>query len=104
MLRGTGASAGVVTGPARVTLSQDDFGRIEPGDVIVCPSSNPSWVPVFTIAAGLVTNTGGVLSHAAVVAREFGLPAVVGTGDATTRIADGRLVEIDGTTGIVRLL
>ena len=104
VLRGTGASAGVVRGPARVMLTQDEFGRIEPGDIIVCPSSNPSWVPVFTIAGGLVTNTGGVLSHAAVVAREFGLPAVVGTVDATTRIADGRLVEIDGTAGIVRLL
>jgi rifampicin phosphotransferase len=103
-LSGKGASAGVVRGPARITLSQDDFGRIQPGDIIVCPSSNPSWVPVFTIAGGLVTNTGGVLSHAAVVAREFGLPAVVGTGDATTRIADGRLVEIDGTAGTVRLL
>ena len=104
MLNGKGASAGVVSGPARITLSQDDFGRIQPGDIIVCPSSNPSWVPVFTIAGGLVTNTGGVLSHAAVVAREFGLPAVVGTGDATTKIADGRLVEIDGTAGTVRLL
>jgi pyruvate,water dikinase len=103
-LTGKGASAGVVRGPARVTLSQDDFGRIQPGDIIVCPSSNPSWVPVFTIAGGLVTNTGGVLSHAAVVAREFGLPAVVGTGDATTRIADGRMLEIDGTAGTVRLL
>jgi pyruvate,water dikinase len=104
VLNGKGASAGVVRGPARVTLSQEDFGRIQPGDIIVCPSSNPSWVPVFTIAGGLVTNTGGVLSHAAVVAREFGLPAVVGIGDATTRIADGRLVEIDGTAGTVRLL
>ncbi len=104
VLKGTGASAGVVRGPARVTLSQDDFGRIEPGDIIVCPSSNPSWVPIFTIAGGLVTNTGGVLSHAAVVAREFGLPAVVGTGDATARIADGREVEIDGVAGTVRLL
>ena len=103
-LKGTGASAGVVRGPARVTLSQDDFGRIEPGDIIVCPSSNPSWVPIFTIAGGLITNTGGVLSHAAVVAREFGLPAVVGTGDATTKIADGRQVEIDGTAGTVKLL
>jgi rifampicin phosphotransferase len=103
-LKGTGASAGVVQGPARVTLSQDDFGRIKPGDIIVCPSSNPSWVPIFTIAGGLVTNTGGVLSHAAVVAREFGLPAVVGTGDATTKIADGRQVEIDGTAGTVKLL
>ena len=104
VMLGTGASPGIVRGPARVTLSPADFGRIRAGDVIVCPSSNPSWVPVFTLAAGLVTNTGGILSHAAVVAREFGLPAVVGTGDATTRIADGRHVEIDGTTGSVRLL
>ena len=104
VLLGTGASAGVVRGPARITLSPEDFGRIRAGDVIVCPSSNPSWVPVFTIAAGLVTNTGGILSHAAVVAREFGLPAVVGVSDATTKIADGREVEIDGTSGSVRLL
>ena len=104
LLRGTGASAGIVRGPARVTLTPTDFARLRPGDIIVCPSSNPSWVPVFTVAGGLVTNTGGVLSHAAVVAREFGLPAVVGTGDATTRIPDGALVEIDGTLGTVRLL
>ena len=104
VLKGTGASAGVVRGPARVVLDQDGFGRIQPGDIIVCPSSNPSWVPVFTVAGGLVTNTGGVLSHAAVVAREFGLPAVTGTVDATTRITDGRLIEIDGTAGTVKLL
>ena len=103
-LRGTGASVGIVRGPARVTLTQADFEAVQPGDIIVCPSSNPSWVPLFAIAGGLITNTGGVLSHAAVVAREFGLPAVVGTGDATTRIADGRLVELDGSSGIVRLL
>lgn len=103
-IRGVGASAGVVRGAARVTLSPADFDRIQPGDIIVCPSSNPSWVPLFAVAAGLVTNTGGVLSHAAVVAREFALPAVVGTGDATLRIPDGRLIEIDGTTGSVRLL
>jgi pyruvate,water dikinase len=104
VLKGTGASAGVVRGPARVVLDPDGFSRIQPGDIIVCPSSNPSWVPVFTVAGGLVTNTGGVLSHAAVVAREFGLPAVTGTVDATARIADGRLVEIDGTAGTVKLL
>ena len=103
-LRGTGASGGIVRGPARVALSPADFGRIQPGDIIVCPSSNPSWVPVFVIAGGLVTNTGGVLSHAAVVAREFGLPAVVGIAGATDQIADGREVEIDGTRGIVRML
>ncbi len=103
-LRGTGASAGVVRGRARLVKSQEAFGAVQPGDIIVCPASNPSWVPVFTIAGGLVTNTGGVLSHAAVVAREFGLPAVVGVVGATDKIADGRLVEIDGTTGTVRLL
>jgi rifampicin phosphotransferase len=103
-LRGTGASAGTVRGTARLVLGQDAFATVQPGDIIVCPSSNPSWVPLFAIAGGLITNTGGVLSHAAVVAREFALPAVVGTGDATSRIADGRLVELDGTSGIVRLL
>jgi phosphohistidine swiveling domain-containing protein len=103
-LKGTGASAGVVRGTARVVLDQDGFAAVQPGDIIVCASSNPSWVPLFAIAGGLITNTGGVLSHAAVVAREFGLPAVVGTGDATGRIADGRPVELDGSSGIVRLL
>ena len=78
--------------------------EFQPGDIIVCPASNPSWVPVFAIAGGLVTNTGGVLAHAAVVAREFGLPAVVGVTGATTLIPDGQMVEIDGTAGTVRLL
>ena len=103
-LRGTGASPGIVRGQARVALGPEDFGRIQPGDIIVCPSSNPSWVPVFAIAGGLVTNTGGVICHAAVVAREFGLPAVVGVTDATELVADGRQVEIDGGRGIVHLL
>jgi phosphohistidine swiveling domain-containing protein len=103
VLRGTGASAGVVRGPARVVHGPDDFGRVGPGDIMVAPSSNPSWVPLFTIAAGLVTNTGGVLSHAAVVAREFALPAVVGVANATALIREGQIVELDGTTGHVRL-
>lgn len=103
-LTGTGASAGVVRGTARVALGPEDFPRIGRGDIIVCPSSNPSWVPVFAIAGGLVTNTGGVLAHAAVVAREFGLPAVVGVAGATSRIRDGQTIEIDGTAGTVRLL
>ena len=104
IVRGTGASAGIIRGPARVVLGPDDFERVRPGDIIIAPSSNPSWVALFTIAGGLVTDTGGVLSHAAVVAREFALPAIVGTGDATTRITDGQTVELDGTTGYVRLL
>jgi phosphohistidine swiveling domain-containing protein len=103
-LRGTGASAGIVRGPARVTLGAEGFDRIRPGDIIVSPSTTPSWVPVFTVAAGLVTNTGGILAHAAVVAREFGLPAVVGVAGATSRIPDGAVIEIDGTAGTVRFV
>ncbi|HET8787041.1 MAG TPA: PEP-utilizing enzyme, partial [Candidatus Limnocylindrales bacterium] len=103
-LRGTGASTGIALGTARVVLGASDFGKVRPGDVIVAPSSNPSWIPLFTIAGGVVTNTGGVACHAAVVAREFGLPAVVGLGDATTRIPDGAIVELDGSTGHVRIL
>ena len=103
-LTGVGGSAGVARGPARVAIGPEDFARVQPGDIIVCPASNPSWVPVFAIAGGLVTNTGGVLAHAAVVAREFGLPAVVGVTGATTLIPDGQMVEIDGTAGTVRLL
>ncbi len=103
-LRGTGASAGIVRGTARIVLGPADFGRVAAGDIVVAPSSNPSWVPLFGIAGGLLTDTGGVLSHAAVVAREFALPAVVGLGDATTRITEGATVELDGTTGLVRLL
>ena len=103
-LRGTGASGGTYRGTARVVLGPADFGKVQRGDVIVAPSSNPSWLPLFSIAGGLLTNTGGVACHAAVVAREFGLPAVVGLGDATTRIPDGAMVELEGTTGYVRIL
>jgi pyruvate,water dikinase len=103
-VRGTGASGGIARGPARIVVDQSAFGNVQPGDIIVCPSSNPSWVPLFAIAGGLVADTGGVLSHAAVVAREFGLPAVVGTREGTAKIADGRLVELDGSSGVVRLL
>lgn len=102
-LRGTGASAGVGRGIARLVRGPDDFDRVSPGDIVVATASNPGWLPLFAIAGGFVTDTGGVLSHAAVVAREFGVPAVVGTRDGTRRIADGSKIEIDGTTGIVRL-
>jgi phosphohistidine swiveling domain-containing protein len=103
ILRGTGASAGIVRAVARVVVGPADFERVHPGDIVVARASNPGWVPLFTIAGGFVTDTGGVLSHAAVVAREFGVPAVVGTGDATSRIPDGQIIEIDGTTGYVRI-
>ncbi len=103
VLRGIGASAGISRGPVRVVLTPEGFGRVQPGDVLVCPASEPSWVPLFGIIAALITNTGGVTSHAAVVAREFGVPAVVGVRDATQRLRDGQHVEVDGTAGVVRL-
>ena len=103
-LRGVGASPGKVRGRARVVTSPDDLERVKPGEILVTVAANPSWVPLFGIISGLVTNTGGVLSHAAVVAREFRVPAVVGTGEATRRIRDGQQVELDGTSGEVRLL
>ena len=80
---------------------RDDFGRIRAGDVLVCATTTPSWTPLFTSIAGLVTDTGGILCHAAVVAREYGLPAVVGTEEATARIADGDRIEVDGDAGEV---
>jgi pyruvate,water dikinase len=104
VLRGIGASAGVVRGRARVVAGAEEFGRIGHGDIIVCHASNPSWVPVLAIAAGLVTDVGGLLSHAAVVAREFGLPAVVGVRGALLTIQDGREIEVDGIAGTVRLV
>jgi pyruvate,water dikinase len=77
---------------------------MRPGEVLVCRSSNVSWVPLFTIAAAVVTDVGGSLSHAAVVAREFGVPAVVGTGNACDTLRDGQLIEVDGDRGTVRSL
>ncbi len=102
MVKGSAASAGKATGPARVVLSTADFAKVGGGDILVCPSSNPSYVPLFGVIAGLVTDTGGVTSHAAVVAREFGVPAVVGTRNATKSFADGDLIEVDGFKGEVR--
>jgi pyruvate,water dikinase len=80
----------------------DDFKKMKPGDVLVCRSSNVSWIPLFTIAGAVVADVGGALSHAAVVAREFGVPAVVGVGVAFERLRDGMIVEVDGDRGTVR--
>ena len=101
VLRGTPASAGRAVGTARVIAGVADFGRLEAGDVLVCATTTPAWTPLFASAAALVTDTGGILSHAAIVAREYGLPAVVGCDVATTAIRDGTRVEVDGETGRV---
>ena len=104
VIAGVPASPGVRRGRARVVRHAADFDKMRPGDVLVCPSSNVSWVPLFTIAAAVVTDVGGALSHAAVVAREFGVPAVTGCGAATETLRDGQLVEVDGDRGTVRPL
>ncbi|MEK6207979.1 MAG: PEP/pyruvate-binding domain-containing protein, partial [Chloroflexota bacterium] len=103
VLKGVSASPGVVRGPARL-LGDGDFARLRPGDVLVCRSTNASWVPAFTIAAAVVTEIGGSLSHAAVVAREFGVPCVVATSVALSTLTDGEPLEVDGAAGTVRRL
>jgi pyruvate,water dikinase len=89
---------------ARIVRSLDEADRLAPGDVLVAETTTPPWTPLFATLAAVVTDTGGVLSHCAVVAREYGMPAVVGTGDGTDRIPDGAAVEVDGDAGVVRII
>ncbi|MEV0146128.1 MULTISPECIES: PEP/pyruvate-binding domain-containing protein [unclassified Nonomuraea] len=100
-LTGTPGSHGTATGAARIVRGPGDFARVRPGDILVCPCTDPAWTPLLRIAAGVVTETGGVLSHAAIVAREHAIPAVLGIPDATRRLHDDTLVTIDGSTGTV---
>jgi len=104
VLQGTGASDGTGDGPARIVLGHDDFRRVRPGDVVVTTTTTPAWTPLFPSLAGLVTETGGILSHAAIVAREYGLPTVVGAAGATRAIPDGTRIRVDGRTGRVTAL
>jgi pyruvate,water dikinase len=103
-LRGTGASSGVVRGKARIVRDEREFGRLQAGEILVCRYTNPAWTPLFTLAAGVVTDAGGAVSHAAIVAREYGIPAVLGAAGATERIRDGQEILVDGTEGRVTLL
>jgi len=99
-LQGTPASAGRVTAPARVILDPHDV-RLSPGEILVAPSTDPGWTPLFLTASGLVMEVGGAMAHGAIVAREYGIPAVVGVAGATERIATGSRVTLDGTAGTV---
>ncbi|MHB8244292.1 MAG: PEP-utilizing enzyme [Acidimicrobiales bacterium] len=103
-LTGFAASPGVAEGRARVIMGAAQIGTVEEGEVLVCPITAPSWVPVFSRIAAAVSDIGGVMCHAAIVSREYGLPAVVGTGFATKRIKTGQLVRVDGDTGVVTIL
>jgi pyruvate,water dikinase len=101
---GIAGSPGVVEGVARVVRTVADFDEVAEGDVLVCQMTNPAWVVLFTKISGLVTDTGGTTSHPAVLAREFGIPAVVGTSEATRRISTGDRIRVDGTAGVVEIL
>jgi pyruvate,water dikinase len=102
-LTGVAASPGTISGTARVVLSEADFGRLQRGDILVCRATTPAWTPLFLVASGVVADTGGALSHAAIVAREFGTPAVLGTKVATRTMLDGARYVVDGSEGRVYL-
>ena len=104
VLRGNPGSPGVVRGRARVLRSLSEASWLRQGEVLVAETTAPPWTPLFATAAAVVTDTGGILSHCAVVAREYRIPAVVGTGSATATIKSGQAVEVDGDAGIVRVL
>lgn len=103
-LSGFAGSPGVAEGRARVVRQAEELDTVEDGEILVCPAMSPSWTMLFGKLKGAVSDLGGIMSHAAIVAREYGLPAVVGTGFGTTRIATGQRIRIDGNTGIVTIL
>lgn len=103
-LQGMPGCPGVVTGRARVVLDSNDPMALEPGDILVAPITDPSWTPLFVPAAGVVVDVGAPLSHAIIVSRELGIPCVISATDATRRIPDGALLEVNGSTGVVTVL
>ncbi len=102
-IRGVGSSPGRVTGVARVIQGPDEFAEMKPGDILVAKATTPAWTPLFALAAGIVTDVGGPLSHSSIVAREYRIPAVLGTGVATARIRKGQQIVVDGDAGTVTL-
>src|SRR3984957_18415336 len=99
-LNGAAAAPGVVEGIARVVASVDELADVKDGEILVCGSTSPAWAPIFPKLGATVTDVGGVMSHAAIVAREYKLPAVVGTGRATALLKTGQRIRVDGTTGV----
>ncbi|WP_420629129.1 PEP/pyruvate-binding domain-containing protein [Candidatus Leptofilum sp.] len=104
ILRGYAVSTGQVTAPATVIHSAADFDKMQPGTILVCTTTTPAWTPLFSQAIGLVTDVGGALAHGSIVAREYGIPAVMGTGVATERIKTGTMLKVDGDAGTVTLV
>ena len=102
-LNGFAVSSGTVTAPASVILSPNDFDKMEPGSILVAPNTTPAWTQLFAHAVGLVTDMGSILAHGSIVAREYGIPAVLGVGNGTVRIKHGQSITIDGDAGLVTL-
>jgi pyruvate,water dikinase len=103
VITGSPVSPGVVEGVVRVVLSPHDT-QLLPGEILVCPGTDPAWTPLFMAAGGLITEVGGMMTHGSVVAREYGIPAVVGVHQATTRLKDGQKIRVDGTAGRITIL
>jgi|CXWL01.1.fsa_nt_gi pyruvate,water dikinase len=104
VVTGHACSAGVVTGQAKVVRTLDEAGKINPGDILICRMTMPAWTPLFGVVSAVVADSGGPLSHCAIVAREYGIPCVAGTQNGTSVIKDGMRVLVDGSTGIVTIL
>ncbi len=102
-LAGTPASGGTITGVARIVRGYSDFANVQPGDILICPYTDPTWTPLFAIAGGVVTETGGTLSHGAIVAREYEIPAVTGVNEALIHIKNGQVIALDGALGTITL-
>lgn len=103
VIKGAGASSGRVTASARILRGPQDFAAMQPGEVLVARVTTPAWTPLFAMASGVVTDVGGPLSHSSIVAREYGIPAVLGTGVATQRLSSGQQVSVDGDAGTVTI-
>lgn len=103
-IEGFPGAPGVVEGPARVVLDYKEFQKVKAGEILVCPYTGTAWTPLFMKIAGVVTDTGGMLTHAAIAAREYGIPSVVGTWNATHSIGDGDIIRVDGNIGVVEVL
>jgi pyruvate,water dikinase len=104
IIKGFPGAPGVIEGPARVIVSHEDFPTLKTGDILVCPYTSPAWTPIFPKIKGVVTDSGGMLTHAAITAREYGIPAVVGTWVATATIKNGDIIRINGNEGTVEIL
>jgi pyruvate,water dikinase len=103
-IKGVSAMPGLVTGKARIVLSRADFGKIEKGDVLVTSMTRPEFTQVLSQISAIITNEGGVTSHAAIISRELGIPCVIGTHTATKILKDGDLVEVNANIGIIKIL